>query len=581
MREGARLGRAPSPIHPLMRRAWTDPAVPPPEVAEELADFDPLQRQLLYGRGLRTREAAHAFLAAAGSQAGHDPWLLQGMNSAVERLIQAIEAQEPIVVYGDYDADGVLATVLLVEALEAHGAKVSAYIPDRFDEGYGLHAQALTTLAEEGARVVVTVDCGTRSVPEADHARRLGLDLIITDHHVPGPTLPRAIAVVNPRRADETYPFRGLSGVGVAYKLAQALKGRLQGGPPAWEGALDLVALGTIADLAPLLGENRGLVRAGLRRLQRADRPGLKALCEAASVRPERTNAATVGFILAPRINAAGRLESARSAFNLLRSRAVDEARELARSLDRLNRERQDLTRQMVGLARQRWEHEGRAEDPVVFVAGPEFHEGVVGLAAGRLAEALYRPVVVAVRGEEVTKGSARSIPGFHITQALEHCQDLLLRYGGHSRAAGFSLRSQHLPGFAASLQAYARQVLRPEDLQPRLCIDAWVRLASLTPSLMAFLQRLEPFGEGNAPPVFGAREVRVVRARPVGRDRSHLKLTLAQGRVLFDAIAFRLGHLWERLPERVDIAFHFEINEYQGVESFQLNVLDLRPARA
>lgn len=561
-----------------MQRQWTDPAAPPPEVAQELADFDPLQRQLLYQRGLKTREAAQAFLEAE-SATGHDPWGLRGMDAAVERLIRAVRSQEPIVVYGDYDADGVLATALLVEALEAHGAKVSAYIPDRFDEGYGLHAQALTALAQQGARVVVTVDCGTRSVAEAEHASRLGIDLIITDHHVPGPTLPRAIAVVNPRRPDETYPFRGLSGVGVAHKLAQALTSRLRGGAAAWDRALDLVALGTIADLAPLLGENRQLVRAGLRRLQRVERPGLKALYQAAGVKPERTNAVTVGFILAPRLNAAGRLESALSAFHLLRTTEVEEARDLAGLLDRLNRERQDLTREMVALARQRWEQEGREDEPVVFVAGPEFHEGVVGLAAGRLAEALYRPVVVAVRGEEVTKGSARSIPGFHITKALDTCQDLLLRYGGHSRAAGFSLQTQDLADFAASLQSYARRVLRPEDLQPRLQIDAWVRLESLTPRLMEFLQQLEPFGEGNPAPVFGARDVHVVRARQVGKDRSHLKLTLRQGGIVFDAIGFRLGQRWEDLPERVDVAFHFEVNEYQGVESFQLNVLDLRPA--
>ena len=562
-----------------MHKYWVLPEPIPPELDAALGAHAPLERQILVRRGVHSLEQADLFLKGGEPETG-DPFLLLGMEAAVPRLLQAARSGEPVVVYGDYDADGVTATALLVEVLEGLGARVSAYIPNRFDEGYGLHEAALTVLHHQGARVVVSVDCGIRSVREAEHARDLGLDLILTDHHHPGADLPPAFAVINPRLPGDPYPFKELAGVGLAYKLAQAL--RRQSGGPDPEEHLDLLAVGTIADLAALQGENRHLVSQGLKQLNgegsTAMRPGIRALIRVSGYEPGRVNATAVGFGLGPRLNAAGRLESADKALRLLTTRDPVEAESLAHELDAANRERQRLTRVTVERARLL----GLGAGPIpalIFAAHAEFNAGVVGLAAGRLTEEYYRPAIVASIGEETTRASARSIPGVHITEMLDACADLLVQHGGHAVAAGFTVRNENLEIVVERLRSSANATLGGSDPRPRLEIDAEARFADLDGALMSFLERLEPCGIGNPVPVFASRQVTVVQRRAVGSDGSHLKLTLREGGRLFDAIAFRQGDLAEGLPARVDVAYHLERNLYLGVETPQLNVQDIRPS--
>ncbi len=558
---------------------WHIAPPPPPEAEEALRRFPPLLRRVLYQRGFRTYDEARAFLEARPPEGTADPFAIRDVDATADRLAVAIRKGESIAVYGDYDVDGVTATALLTQALRRLGASVRPYIPNRFDEGYGLNHGALDTLHAEGVRVVVTVDCGIRSVAEAEHARDLGLDLIISDHHIPGEELPPALAIVNPKRADDPYPEKFLAGVGLAYKIAQALYLKLRPREAdAVRDALDLVALGSVADLAPLQGENRHLVRAGLHRLRRPQRQGLFSLIQISGLKPERLTATHIGFMLGPRLNAAGRLDSALAALELLLTDDYMEAGRLAMQLDAQNRERQRQTREVQEHA-EKLAIQGEEIPLLLFAAHPDFNPGVVGLAASRLVERYYRPAIVGQQGDEFTRASCRSIPEFHITHALEACGDLLEHYGGHAAAAGFTVRNDRLPDLLACLHAQAEAVLGARELRPTLRADAEVRLRELTAQALADMRWLEPTGYGNPRPRFVARGVRIHSARTVGKEAQHLKLILEQDGVRHQAIAFRQGAWLENLPSAVDILFTFEWNEYNGQRSPQLNIKDLRAA--
>ncbi len=547
-----------------------------PQADQALSEFPPILRQILFNRGYADPAKARAFLQAK-TIFDTSPFRLKDMERVVARLRGALAAGEPIAIYGDYDVDGVTATALLVQTLRALGGNVRPYIPNRFDEGYGLNSEALETLAAEGVKLVLSVDCGIRSPAEAARARTLGLDLIVTDHHHPAEELPPAYAIINPKQPGDDYPDKDLAGVGVAYKIAQAL---LDGSAESERliSLLDLVALGTVADLAPLTGENRALVRRGLEQMRATRRQGLFSLANVAGIPLKTVNATHIGFMLGPRLNAAGRLESALAAYELLTTEQVQRAGELAVKLDQQNRERQALTRRIQAEA----EALALAEDPdspLLFAVHPDFNPGVVGLAAARLTEAYYRPAVVGQRGEEVTRCSCRSIPEFHITEALDACRDLLVRHGGHAAAAGFTVRNENLGELKARLKAIAAERLGGLDLRPTLAADAEVPLAELRPDLLKYLDLLQPTGYGNPEAVFVARGVRVQSSRVVGADGQHLKLTVSDGRLTFDAIGFRLGHLQAALPPRLDLLFTFEMNEYNGRASLQLNLKDIKPA--
>jgi single-stranded-DNA-specific exonuclease len=566
---------------PTLSKRWHLAAPLTPAAATELSRYHPITRQILFNRGLSTTAEADRFLRAAPPEIT-DPFLLTGMEIAVDRILHALQNHQPIAVYGDYDADGVTATALMVQTLTALGANVCAYIPNRFDEGYGLNNEALTQLKNKGIALVISVDCGIRSLEEATHAKNIGLDLIITDHHTPGDHPPDALAVINPKRPGDAYPDKDLAGVGTAYKVAAALVSRYtdRHSHPNFrlEEIHDLVALGTIADLVPLVGENRALVRAGLRRLRAPQRQGVLSLMGVASITPARITATDIGFALGPRLNAAGRLDSALSAYELLTTSDFMRAGQLAQFLDNQNRERQKLTRNMQTLAEEIAVPDG-TPPYLLFAAHPEFNAGVVGLAAARLVEQYYRPAIVAEQGPENTKGSCRSIAEFHITAALDQCKDLLIRYGGHAAAAGFTVSNENLLELTTRLQQIATDQLAGEDLRPVIHADAEVQLADLNMDLLKELDLLQPTGYGNPDPLFVARGVKVVNSRTVGRDASHLKLTLGDGKKVIDAIAFKFGHWQGNMPKQVDVAFSFERNEYQGYVNLQLNVRDLKVA--
>lgn len=551
----------------------------------------PVLSRILHNRGLTLPAQVQAFLAHHYLPS-RDPFLLADMERAVERIVHALRVGETIAVYGDFDADGVTATVLLTEALRAMADErrlVVPYIPNRVDEGYGLNLDALTTLRERGVDLVISVDCGIRSPIEVAHARSIGLDTIITDHHSLGHELPPAVAVINPKRDDSTYPERMLAGVGIAFKLAQALRLAMPD-RAGWDESnlLDLVSIGTVADLAPLLGENRKLVAEGLAVLNEVRRPGIAALMTVSGLQPRMMTAESIGFGLGPRINAAGRLSHAYDAARLLIAGNNQTAHTQAKLLDELNRKRQGLTRQLSMRAEQLIDPSG----PIIIAADDGFQSGVIGLVASRLAEKYYRPTIVMERGEHESRGSCRSIPEFHITDALDQVADLLVRHGGHAQAAGFTIRNEDVPAFIERVTAIAADRLAGQELLPALDIDAELPLGEVDWALQETMARLEPTGYGNSAPLLVSRGVRVVDHRVVGADGSHLQLHLADARTngnsngrygrstpqTLAAIAFRQGQWARALPPLIDVAYRIGVNHWQGTSNLQLVIEDMRP---
>ena len=564
---------------PTSKRWIVSPLVPP-AVKRELHEFPPFLRQLLYNRGIQTATDAHAFMDAE-TVALTDPLLLRDMDVAISLIQDALSHAEKIAVYGDYDVDGVTASALLFEFFQALGNTPRVYIPNRFDEGYGLNLEAINLLAGEGVKLLITVDCGIRSVKEVALARSLGMNVILSDHHLPGHEIPPANAVINPRQPGDAYPFKHLAGVGLAYKLAAAyLQAYPQPGLKA-ENWLDLVALGTVADLAELTGENRALVGQGLNVIRRSSRQGLYSLAQVSGIRLDRITTANIGFGLGPRLNAAGRLETAMAAFQLLVSDDLYESARLAQLLDDQNAQRKNLTQQIQEKAIAGALAEGGSL-PIIFAASEEFSEGVVGLAASRVAERFYRPAIIGHQSDGLIVASCRSIKEFDITRALDECADLLVRYGGHSMAAGLTVANDNLPALLERLNSLASRQLAGMELTPELFIDYDIALDKLKaehiPEIMDDVSRLEPTGVRNPEALFCSRGLRVVNPRALS-DGQHLKMLLRAGINTYEGIAFRQGYWLKSLPPVVDVAYTFEINEYQGRQSLQLNIRDIRPA--
>ncbi|HSB90190.1 MAG TPA: single-stranded-DNA-specific exonuclease RecJ [Anaerolineales bacterium] len=550
-----------------------------PELPESAAwpGYSAPATAILLARGLRSPEEAQGFLAPTLGEL-NPPWSMTGMEAAVDRLLASIDRGEPITVYGDYDADGLCAATLLEGALRALGADVDVYLPSRFDEGYGLHSGSLERLAESGRRVVVSVDCGMRAVEEAEAARALGLTLIVTDHHEPGPVLPRAEVLINPRQSGDRYPEKNLAGAGVAFKLAQALSERRS--VSLAPEALALTAVGTIADMVPLTGENRRLAARGLEALNHEPGVGLGALIESARLTRGRVSARDVGYLLGPRLNAAGRMGDPMEARRLLAAKDPVQARRAAASLEEANRLRQQQTLEATDAARAGL-GETVASLSLLFASDESYSEGIIGLVAARLMEEFYRPAVVVSLGSEVSKGSARSVTGFDITGALDACAELLDRHGGHERAAGFTIRTERLDVLRSRLTDLADPVLSGEHGEPKLRIDALVSFDEIDGRLFQFVRKVEPCGSGNPEPVFASQGVAVVHRRAVGGQGEHLKLRLSQNGRFFSAIAFRQGSQAESLPGRVDVAFRLQQNDYWGTPEIELGIEDVRPAEA
>ena len=561
-------------------KQWNMAASDPAAVAAlERAGLPTLAAMTLCARGLDTPEKARAFLDAGRGQL-QDPLLMKDMDRAAARLALALERQEVIAVYGDYDVDGITSTSLLTDFLRREGGTVIPYIPDRMEEGYGLNTDALDTLHQAGVSLVVTVDCGITAVEEARHAARLGMDLIITDHHECKETLPEALAVVDPRRADCPYPFKGLEGVGVALKLALAL-----GGPGRQEELLgryaDLAAIGTVADVMSLTGENRTIVLLGLEALRHTGRPGLKALLAQAGMEERPLNSVAIGYTLAPRLNASGRMGCASLAAELLLTADPARGEELAVQLCELNRERQNIEAQISEECQALAEALPQEERYALVLAGEHWHQGVVGIVASRLAEKYSCPAFMICLQDGKGKGSCRSFGGFNLFAALEHCAPLLEGFGGHELAAGFTIREENIPAFTAAMNDYVRQCTGGAEMVSALDVDCSVEdVGILTLEEVEGLDLLEPYGAGNPKPVFSLSGCLITALSEVGGGR-HLKLKLACGGRSFDAIFFSAtaAGMGVAQGDRVDVAFTPQVNEYRGWRSVQFQVCDLRPA--
>ncbi|MFC1861373.1 single-stranded-DNA-specific exonuclease RecJ [Chloroflexota bacterium] len=547
----------------------------PPAPAQYFAQnsgFPPLIAQLLYNRGLTEPSQLELFVSGDERLAG-DPFLLPDMHQAVTRIYRALLSGETIAIYGDFDVDGITATVLLVHGLSVLGGKTLPYIPHRKIEGHGLRTEALEELRQQGASLVITVDCGTTDLAEIEQAKRMGLDIVVTDHHTPLDVIPPNIAVVNPKMPESKYPLSELAGVGVAYKLIQALFQSVSRDNCSDE-LIDLVALGTVADMAPLLGENRYLVKRGLEMINKAPRLGLNVMITQAGLSIGSISTESISWTIAPRLNAAGRLEHAIESYKLLITGSREEAEELSMWLDRKNTERQQLTASVLEKAKEQILAQGIPH--LLFASAKGYPIGIAGLVANRLLEEFYHPAIVVEEGEDISHGSCRSIPEFNIILALNRCSKLLSRYGGHSRAAGFTLPTKHLPLLKERLTELAATRLEGLDLRPYLNIDAEVLLPELGGATFQSIHQLAPFGQGNPIPTFLSRAVELVDCRTMGSGSDHLRLKLKQSGSVWDGVGFRLGNCLPEISSPLDIVYNLEIDRWCGRENLRLNLLDL-----
>jgi single-stranded-DNA-specific exonuclease len=555
---------------------------------ENEGSISPLLARVLASRGFTEPQAARSFLDARLADHLGDPFRMKDMERAADRVADAVRRHERIAVFGDYDVDGITATVLLLRLMHWLGAECLYYIPHRVDEGYGLSCDAIASLADKGVRLLVTVDNGITSVDEVDFATSRGMDCVVTDHHRPGPLLPRAWAVVNPNRGDCTYGFSHLSGVGVAFKLAHAVLRRLgveeNEGKAFLMSLLDIVALGTVADVVPLIGENRALARAGLARLERTDNAGLAALLDLCTRNVRPLQAETITFFIAPRLNAAGRTEHASLAVELLLTSERSRAMELAHQLDELNDRRRAVERHLfeesLTLIPEQCD---LGNDLIYVVLGRDWHLGVVGNVASKISDHFRRPAIVLSESDGAARGSARSTATFDIHSALTQCADLLQAFGGHSQAAGLSLPADRVALLRQRLNAIAAESFTEEDTMEDLAVDAVCDADDLSLDAVEDLQALEPCGYGNPKPLFGLLGADVIReARVVGSN--HLKFTVAAGNQDFDVIGFGMAESLRELRQiagPIDIAFHPTISTWGGAVRIELQLCDFRPSES
>ncbi|MFC5529246.1 single-stranded-DNA-specific exonuclease RecJ [Cohnella yongneupensis] len=564
----------------LSKYRWSLPVKNDPleaELAERLG-VSRLVSGVLVARQWHSAEEAETFLNASEQQL-HDPFLLKGMSVAVSRITQAIEAGEHIRVYGDYDVDGVTSTALMTRLLTTLGARFDTYIPHRHKEGYGMNEAAIDLAADAGVSLIVTVDNGISAVRQIAYAAERGIQVVVTDHHEPPASgeLPDAVAIVNPKQEDCPYPFKGLCGAGVVFKLAHAMLGR-----PVLEYA-DLAAIGTIADLMPLIGENRVIARLGLAQLRRDPVPGIRALAKASGTKPEELTSGRIGFGLAPRLNAGGRLAHASGAVQLLIAADEAEAMSLATELDELNLERQALVETTVAEADAMWKTlnaDGRNRN-VIVLAGEGWNAGIAGLVASKLVERYYRPAIILAIDPDTgkCKGSARSIDGFNLFEALSECAELMDHFGGHTAAAGLTISWENVESLSERLHALAGEWLTEEDWQPKKRADLVCTLAQATLDAVDQLARLEPFGNGNPTPRVVIQGLTVRESRTLGKENTHLKLSVEQDGKALEAIAFGMGADQAKLVPgmRIDVLGELSVNEWNGSRKVQLIFQDWR----
>lgn len=557
-----------------MRKQWIIDEV---EISEEvkgtLEAYSDLEKKLLISRGIYDSKSAQEYLKP-------EEWDLPGANEipgmaeAAQTVLKAIAGKKKICIYGDYDTDGITSVSILVHALKTINGEIMHYLPDRFQEGYGLNIDAILKLKEQGVNLIITVDCGIRAIEEVEKAYDLGLEMIIVDHHEPGDTVPEKALIVDPKIHRDTGIFTEYCGAGLSYLLAKEVLGLKN--IDISEDLLGLAAVGTVADMVPLKDINRAIVAKGINALKTMNLQGMKALYRVARINAEAINAATIGFMIAPRLNATGRISDAAIAVELLLTSDPENAETLAEDVEKINSDRRQYMNEAFDIASKKIE---KMDDlpKIIILSDKSFSEGVVGLAASRIKEKYYRPVLVGAETGDSIRASARSIEGFNMIKALEKVSKYLTRYGGHAGAAGLTVAATNYSGLKKDLELIAEEMLQEKELVPVIHITAEVDFNDLNRDLIDFLNKLEPFGMENERPFLVTKNVRVLNARVVGSDKSHLKLTVEKDGRVFDAIAFRQAEHYELMGDVIDIVYRFDLDEYMGIEKLQLIIEDIR----
>ncbi len=538
----------------------------------------PAMAVILMNRGIFSEREVGAFIKKSLENV-HNPFMLDGMEEATARILAAVDAKEKIVVYGDYDVDGITATATVYKFLKSIGADVDYYIPDRFSEGYGINILAVNKMARAGVKLLVSVDCGIASIGEVEFAKTQGMDIVITDHHTCREELPKATAVINPKRQDSSYPFDGLAGVGVAFKLVLGLAIKLgMKTKDVFEEYVEFAAIGTVADVMPLTDENRIIVDKGIKAVQNTQNKGICALLAAAGAGEKPLDAMSLAFLLAPRLNAAGRMENAGMAVELLICEDDKKAAEIAKRLDELNRKRQEIEKNIFDEA---WEQvQSFSQEQLVYVlSGKGWHHGVIGIVASRICERLYRPCVLISCENGKGKGSGRSVEEMNLFDAVSDSEEILTAFGGHSQAAGISINEDKIDEFRKRINVFAKNNINKEQLVPKIKIDCNLSPASISMNSAKRLEILEPFGAGNETPVFSAKDLKIIAAEKMGTGGKHLRMRLSGGGQVFNAVGFGMGECCEELRagDIVSIAFSMNINTYRGSENLQLILKDIK----
>lgn len=546
------------------------------EKVEELQKnykINKLLATILVNRGIIEEKQIEKFLNPKRNDF-YNPYKMPDMGIAVERIVKAIENKEKTIIYGDYDVDGITSVTVLKSFLEERGLEVAEYIPNRLEEGYGLNKNAVEEIAKQGYKLMITVDCGISAIEEVKYANEFGIETIVTDHHEPGNELPKAIAVVDAKRKDNKYPFRNLAGVGVVFKLIQAIGMELKLDEKEYLKYLDIVCIGTISDIVPLVDENRVIVKLGLKLVEQTKNLGLRAILQASGY--SKIDSSTISFGVAPRINACGRMGHQEEALKLFLSKEINEVNELTQKLNEYNRLRQETEKSIYADAIMQIERDGLASHSTIVVMGKNWHHGVIGIVSSKITEMYFKPSILLCEEQDYGKGSGRSIPGFDLYEALTECNDTIEKFGGHSMAVGINVKKDKFEEFKQKLEQIARE-RHIEEIVPILKIDAQISLDEINKEMVDSLKELEPFGEENKTPLFVFKNLKIDSIRALSEGK-HLKLTLKDSKNIVNAIGFNLGELSNdyRIGDKVDVVGNLEINSFNGVDNIQINIKDI-----
>ena len=546
------------------------------EKVEELQKkykLNKLLSTLLTNRGITEEAEITKFLNPKRSDF-YDPFGMPDMEKAVERILKAIEKKEQIIIYGDYDVDGITSVTVLKSFLEERGIQVNVYIPNRLNEGYGLNKTAMEEIAKQGNKLMITVDCGITAVEEVEYAKTFGIETIVTDHHEPAEELPKAIAVVDAKRKDNKYEYRNLAGVGVVFKLIQALSIKLGLDQKEYLKYLDIVCVGTISDIVPLTDENRVIVKLGLKLVEQTKNLGLKEILQSCGY--SKINSTTISFGVAPRINACGRMGHQEEALNLLLSKEVNQVKELTQKINEYNKTRQEIEKNIYNEAVEQIEKEGLERKNTIVVSGKGWHHGVIGIVSSKITELYFKPSILLCEENGECKGSGRSVPGFDLHEALMECNDTINKFGGHAMAIGININKDKIEEFKKEFEKIAKEK-EVDKIIPILNLDAEIKLDDVNKEMVDSLKELEPFGEANKMPIFAFRNLKIDSIRSLS-DGKHLRLSVKDNKNIINAIGFNMGALADmyRIGDRVDIAGNLEINLFNGVDSIQINIKDI-----